>query len=71
MEHERECVKCSKAHLAALWYVRQVRDVASKQIKAQYLCGEGHGHLSSLAQARWTLLDAQEGIIPPRRSKGK
>jgi len=28
---ERECVKCFKAHLAALWYVRQVRDVASNQ----------------------------------------
>jgi hypothetical protein len=58
---ERVWVKCGKAHLAAPWYVRQVRDVASKQIKAHYLYGEAHGHLSPLAQARWTLLDAQEG----------
>jgi hypothetical protein len=57
---ERECVKCFKAHLAALWYVRQVRDVASNQIKAQYLCGEAYGHLSPLTQARWTPLDTQE-----------
>jgi hypothetical protein len=47
-------------HLAALWYVRQVRDVASNQIRAQYLCGEAYGHLSSLAQARWTPLDTQD-----------
>jgi hypothetical protein len=60
MVDERECVKCGKAHLASLWYVRHHRDVASKQIKAQYLCGEAYGHLSPLAQARWTLLDAQE-----------
>ncbi len=67
---ERVCVKCGKAHLAAPWYVRQVRDVASKQITAQYLCGEAHGHLSPLAQARWTRLDAQEGrIVPPRGPK--
>jgi hypothetical protein len=58
---ELECVKCGKAHLAARWYVRQVRDVASKRIEAQYLCGEAYGHLSHWAQARWTLLDAQEG----------
>jgi hypothetical protein len=58
---ELECVKCGKTHLAALWYVRQLRNVASKQIEAQYLCGEAYGHLSPLAQARWTLLDAQEG----------
>ena len=57
---ERECVKCFKAHLAALWYVRQVRDVASNQIRAQYLCGEAYGHLSSLAQARWTPLDTHD-----------
>jgi len=43
-----------------LWYVRQVRDVASNLIKAQYLCGEAYGHLSPLAQARWTPLDTQE-----------
>jgi hypothetical protein len=59
--HELECVKCGKAHLAARWYVRQLRAVASNQIETQYLCGEAYGHLSPLAQARWTLLDAQEG----------
>ncbi len=59
--YELECVNCGKAHLAARWYVRQLREVASKQIVAQYLCGEAYGHLSSLAQARWTRLDAREG----------
>jgi hypothetical protein len=57
---ERERVKCLKEHFAALWYIRQVRDVASSQIKAQYLCGEAYGYLSPLAQARWTPLDTQE-----------
>lgn len=57
---ERECVKCRQAHRATLWYVRQVRDVASKQIEAQYLCGEAHRDLSPLAQARWTMLEARE-----------
>lgn len=57
---ELECVKCGKAHFAAMWYVRQLRDVASKQVEAQYLCGEAYGRLSPLAQARWTLLSAQE-----------
>jgi hypothetical protein len=58
---QRECVKCSKVHLATQWYVRQVREVSSNLAKAQYLCGEAHAHLSVLAQARWTQLDPQEG----------
>jgi len=60
-QEERECEKCGHAHMAAEWHLRQVRDVASKQIKAQYLCGEAYRHLSPLAQARWTLRDPQEG----------
>ena len=56
--YELECETCGKAHLAARWYVRQL--LASKQIVAQYLCGEAYGHLSPLTQARWTPLDTQE-----------
>jgi len=38
--YELECETCGKAHLAARWYVRQL--LASKQIVAQYLCGEAY-----------------------------
>ena len=61
MEHEHLCVDHGNTHLAALWYVRQVRALDAPPqgphaLRAHYLCGEAHSHLPLAAQSEWTLL---------------
>jgi hypothetical protein len=64
-EEKRECVKCGNAHMAAEWHLRQVRDVVSKQTKAQYLCGEAYLGARPVDAAR------HAGRLSPSSSGGR